>query len=44
MPLTKRGRRTYAAMLKKYGKRQGKRVFYAYAHSHPGLHGKRRKK
>ena len=44
MPLTAKGRQVYAAMRREYGPAKGKQVFYAYAHAHKGLHGRRRKK
>jgi len=29
MPLTKKGKKIYRAMIKEYGKKKGKQVFYA---------------
>lgn len=37
MPLTKKGKKVYKAMVKEYGREKGRRVFYAYERKHKGL-------
>lgn len=46
MPVTKKGRKIKAAMTKTYGKKKGKKVFYASANKGTikGVHHKRGKK
>jgi len=36
MPLTEKGRKTKAAMIKEYGKKKGEQVFYAYENKMKG--------
>jgi hypothetical protein len=35
MPLSKKGKKIKASMIKSYGQEKGKKVFYASEHSHP---------
>jgi len=35
MPLSVKGRRTLNVLLKYYGKRKGRDIFYAMEHAHP---------
>ena len=44
MPLTKQGKKTKRAMIKTYGAKKGKQVFYAYENKHKGLKKKKKNK
>ncbi|HKU19305.1 MAG TPA: hypothetical protein VJP80_08695 [Candidatus Saccharimonadales bacterium] len=46
MPLTKKGNKIFDAMVRQYGSKKAKQVFYASANKGTisGVHGKKRKK